>query len=75
MLIEINEQELENLETSVNAAIKFSAFMQVAAITSKDFPLKIDDILRANMCLAQSDVFIKRAKKEMANGKKENSTN
>lgn len=69
MKVEISKEELEDLEVSINAAIKFSALMMSAAVMDKNSPVKVDDILRANIYLKNSLDFVRRVKKEADNGR------
>lgn len=65
MKVEISKQELEALDTAIHFAIKSSAFMQIAAITDPTgAPIKLEDILRANISMSHSLNFINKAKQQ-----------
>lgn len=64
MKIEINEEEIECLESSIKSAIKSSSILQLMAIISPNELINLDEIMESNAILAKSFEFIKKIKKE-----------
>lgn len=63
MLVEITKQDIENLEASVNCAIKSSAILQMIAIMQPDNGMvTLDELLEANVILAESRRFVQIVK-------------
>ena len=63
MLVEITKKDIENLEASVNCAIKSNAILQMIAIMQpQNGMFTLQELLEANLILAESNRFVQIVK-------------
>ena len=62
MKVDITEQELENLEKTIDYSIKSNAFIQLMSIMGGNLMISVDEALYANTLLADCKKFIEKIK-------------